>query len=52
MYFLIFTLVLLLGFIVSKPSRQKAINDLKMNSKEIELIRNDASIIHRVQSQY
>jgi hypothetical protein len=52
LYFLIFTLILIMTFIVSRPSRQKAINDLKLNITEAELVKNDNSIIYKIQSRY
>ncbi len=50
-YFLIFTLFLLTTFIVSSPSKQKAIIDLKLNLAETELVNNNDSIIHKVQTK-
>jgi len=51
-FVLMFTLVLLLIFWTLKPSRQKAIEDLKLTPKEIEMIKNDDSIIYEVQSRF
>ncbi|TLX76617.1 hypothetical protein E9993_06930 [Labilibacter sediminis] len=51
-YFLIFTLILLLIFITSKPGRQKAIDELKLDMSESELVRNDDSIICQMQSKF
>ena len=46
-YFSIFTLILVLAFIVSKPSREKAIVDLKLNFEETALIKNDDFVIYK-----
>lgn len=46
-YFLIFTLILVLTFIFSKPNREKAIADLKLNFEETALIKNDDFVIYK-----
>jgi len=44
-YFLIFTLILLALMLTVKPSKQKAIDDLQLNSIEMQTINNDESIL-------
>ncbi|WP_075601947.1 hypothetical protein [Saccharicrinis aurantiacus] len=50
LYFLIFTSILLLFFIFSKPSRQKTIDVLDLNQDEIVMIYNDDAIIFEAQT--
>ena len=44
-YFLLFTLLLFLIFYTFKPSRERAISDLKLNPEEATQIKNDEFII-------